>query len=153
MKLDIKTFNKNQFKDFQQNLEIKYCQTPAGLLKISFIEQYIFAVEFINKKLEMQTDVLDNLNLTKLALTGTEFQIRVWQILLQIPEGKTCSYQDIANLMGDKNSSRAVANAIANNKIAYFVPCHRVIRKDGSLGGYKWGIDKKLELLKSEAAI
>ena len=135
MKVDIK----------QKNLEVKYFKTAAGLLKVSLVNNEIIAAVFIE---DIENIELAKLDINKIALNGTEFQIKVWQALCNIPSGKTCSYQDIANLIGDKKASRAVANAIANNKIAYFVPCHRVVCKDGSLGGYRWGIDKKERIIK-----
>jgi O-6-methylguanine DNA methyltransferase len=86
----------------------------------------------------------------RLAPNGTDFQLAVWQCLQQIPLGETRSYQQIANQLGRPNAVRAVANAIAANPIAWFIPCHRVIRSTGELGGYAWGIEKKRQLLAYE---
>ena len=85
-------------------------------------------------------------------LKGTEFQIKVWQEIAKIPYGETKTYKDIAVALGKPNSSRAVANACAKNPYVPEVPCHRVIRSDGSIGGYsgKGGIRQKRLLLKSE---
>ena len=86
-------------------------------------------------------------------LEGTHFQISVWKELLKIPAGQTKTYKDIAIAIGKPNSSRAVANACAQNPYAPEVPCHRVIRSDGSLGGYSadGGIKRKQKLLDLES--
>ena len=86
-------------------------------------------------------------------LEGTEFQIAVWKELLKIPKGKTKTYKEIAVAIGRPKSSRAVANACAQNPYAPEVPCHRVIRSDGSLGGYSadGGIKRKQKLLDIES--
>lgn len=85
-----------------------------------------------------------------LDLAGTAFQWKVWQALLEIPAGKTVSYQQLAKRLGRPRAVRAVASAVAANRAAVVVPCHRVIRSDGSLGGYRWGLPRKEELLASE---
>ncbi|MGO8798218.1 MAG: bifunctional DNA-binding transcriptional regulator/O6-methylguanine-DNA methyltransferase Ada [Roseiarcus sp.] len=86
-----------------------------------------------------------------LDLRGTAFQQRVWQALREIPAGKTASYADIARRIGAPRSARAVAQACAANKIAVAIPCHRVVRNDGALSGYRWGVERKRALLRSEA--
>ena len=83
-------------------------------------------------------------------IRATAFQWRVWQALQRIPCGETRSYSDIANDIGAPTSMRAVANACGRNRLAVVVPCHRVIREDGSLGGYRWGIARKQALLERE---
>lgn len=85
-----------------------------------------------------------------LDLVGTDFQKKVWTELLKIPYGKTISYKDLANNLGDIKAVRAVANANGMNKIALIVPCHRVIGSDGSLVGYAGGLERKTELLSLE---
>jgi AraC family transcriptional regulator of adaptative response/methylated-DNA-[protein]-cysteine methyltransferase len=87
-----------------------------------------------------------------LDVRGTAFQHRVWQALRQIPAGTTASYSDIANRIGMPKAVRAVAAACAANNIAVAIPCHRVVRSDGALSGYRWGIDRKRELLKRESS-
>ena len=86
-----------------------------------------------------------------LDICATAFQWRVWQALQRIPRGQTRSYSQIAAQIGAPRSVRAVANACARNRLAIIVPCHRVIREDGSLGGYRWGIERKRALLAREA--
>lgn len=85
-----------------------------------------------------------------LHLTGTEFQLQVWDALREIPYGSTVSYRDIADRIGRRKSVRAVANAIGANPIAIIIPCHRVIGSDGSLTGYAGGIEIKRRLLALE---
>lgn len=87
-----------------------------------------------------------------LDVRGTAFQARVWEALRQIPAGTTRSYTQVAGSIGTPTAVRAVANACGANPVALVVPCHRVIRTDGSLGGYRWGIEVKAELLRREAA-
>ncbi len=87
-----------------------------------------------------------------LDLQGTEFQRLVWAALAQIPRGETRTYTDVALAVGRPTAVRAVAGACAANRVAVLVPCHRVIREDGGLGGYKWGLKRKQDLLRREAA-
>jgi AraC family transcriptional regulator, regulatory protein of adaptative response / methylated-DNA-[protein]-cysteine methyltransferase len=86
-----------------------------------------------------------------LDIQGTAFQHRVWQALRDIPAGTTVSYSEIAERIGMPKAVRAVASAISSNKIAVAIPCHRVIRSDGSLCGYRWGVERKRELIAREA--
>lgn len=89
-------------------------------------------------------------DLPRLSLQGTPFQIRVWEELRKLHSEEIVSYSEIARRIGHPKAVRAVANAIGANPISIFIPCHRVIRSDGSLGGYRWGADKKLILLTTE---
>lgn len=84
-------------------------------------------------------------------LIGTAFQKRVWDALMKIPPGETRSYAELAADLGAPKAARAVASACAHNRVAIVVPCHRVIRGDGSLGGYRWGLPLKRRLLEREA--
>lgn len=83
---------------------------------------------------------------------GTPFQRKVWQALRKIPAGKTASYAEIARKVGSPKSVRAVAQACAANALAVAIPCHRVVRSDGSLSGYRWGVERKRRLLDLEAS-
>jgi AraC family transcriptional regulator of adaptative response/methylated-DNA-[protein]-cysteine methyltransferase len=85
-----------------------------------------------------------------LDIRGTAFQRRVWQALRRIPVGKTISYAALAQRIGQPSAVRAVARACASNPLALAVPCHRVVRTDGSLSGYRWGVERKRELLERE---
>ncbi|MGB7157328.1 MAG: bifunctional DNA-binding transcriptional regulator/O6-methylguanine-DNA methyltransferase Ada [Tepidisphaeraceae bacterium] len=85
-----------------------------------------------------------------LDVQGTAFQQRVWQALCEIPCGTTTSYSQLAAALGEPNATRAVAHACATNSLAVAIPCHRVVRTDGSLSGYRWGIERKARLLEIE---
>jgi len=87
-----------------------------------------------------------------LDLQGSAFQQQVWMALRDIPAGSTISYRNLAGRIGRPKAVRAVATACAANPVAVIVPCHRVIRSDGNLGGYHWGIERKRALLDREAA-
>ena len=89
----------------------------------------------------------------KLDLHGTDFQKKVWKELLKIPPGKTISYKQLAERIGSPKAVRAVANACGANKIAVIIPCHRVIRSSGDIGGYSSGVWRKDILLKKEKAL
>lgn len=86
----------------------------------------------------------------ELLVGGTSLQVDVWQALLGIPEGTVCSYADIAERVGRPKATRAVGTAIGANPIAWLIPCHRVVRSDGGLGGYRWGIERKKACLDFE---
>ena len=88
-----------------------------------------------------------------LDLIGTAFQKKVWDALMKIPAGETRSYAALAAQLGAPQAARAVAGACAHNRVAVVVPCHRVIRGDGSLGGYRWGLPLKSRLLQRECAV
>ena len=85
-------------------------------------------------------------------LRGSAFQLKVWEALLKIPEGRLVSYDQIAEAIGQPTASRAVGTAIGSNPVGYLIPCHRVIKKTGLFGGYRWGADRKQAMLGWEAA-
>ncbi len=87
-----------------------------------------------------------------LLVQGSNFQVKVWESLLQIPTGMAFSYQQVANSIDMPTGSRAVANAIAKNPIGYLIPCHRVIRSTGVISGYRWGVERKQALIAWESA-
>ena len=87
-----------------------------------------------------------------LDLQATAFQRRVWKELQQIPHGRTRTYSQVARSLGKPKAVRAVARACAANPVSIVVPCHRVIREDGALAGYRWGLSRKEQLLAQERA-
>lgn len=103
------------------------------------VSQVIGLVEAPGRGLDLLLDV-----------RGTAFQHRVWQALREIPAGSTASYGEIAGRIGSPKSARAVAQACAANPLAVAIPCHRVIRNDGTLSGYRWGTERKRALLQRE---
>jgi AraC family transcriptional regulator of adaptative response/methylated-DNA-[protein]-cysteine methyltransferase len=88
--------------------------------------------------------------LPPLDVAATAFQWRVWNALTRIPSGTTKSYGELAAELGVPKAARAIGNACGNNRLALIVPCHRIVREDGSLGGWRWGVERKRELLASE---
>lgn len=86
-----------------------------------------------------------------LLVRGTNFQVKVWRALLQIPVGTVATYEDIASAIGQPSAVRAVGTAIGRNPVAFLIPCHRVIRTTGALGGYRWGLPRKRAMLAWES--
>jgi AraC family transcriptional regulator, regulatory protein of adaptative response / methylated-DNA-[protein]-cysteine methyltransferase len=84
-------------------------------------------------------------------LDGTAFQVAVWDALLSIPPGSTTTYAALAQTIGRPSAVRACANAVGDNPISWLFPCHRVVRMDGTLGGYRWGVEMKTNMLAAEA--
>ncbi|MBP6596628.1 MAG: methylated-DNA--[protein]-cysteine S-methyltransferase [Arenimonas sp.] len=109
--------------------------------------------EFLAPRLRAVADALAQKHASvPVELIGTAFQQRVWQALMRIPAGETRSYAELAVTLDAPKAARAVARACASNRVAVLVPCHRVIRGDGSLGGYRWGLPRKQALLAAEAS-
>jgi AraC family transcriptional regulator of adaptative response/methylated-DNA-[protein]-cysteine methyltransferase len=104
------------------------------------------AVGAIVEQLEGRASAID----LPLDVQATAFQLRVWNALRQIPYGETRTYAEVAAAIGKPEAVRAVASACARNRVALVVPCHRVVRGDGGRGGYRWGVDRKEQLLKKE---
>lgn len=150
-----------------------YYQSPVGTLKIIGTETYISEVTFYDASTKRSThnknlppmlincieQLIQYFNEERrifelpLAQTGTPFQQDIWNLLMQIPFGKTISYLDLAKKTGDAKATRAVANANGKNNIAIIVPCHRVIGSDRSLTGYAGGLWRKQWLLEHEAKV
>ena len=99
-------------------------------------------VEHVDRKGAMPALPLD--------IRATAFQWRVWRALQQIPLGETRSYTEVAEAIGSPSAARAVASACASNRVALVIPCHRVVRSDGSVSGYRWGPERKRQLLHQE---
>lgn len=148
---------------------VAYTDSPVGNLVIRSQNDFITSVQFFKneKEAEILTPVIERclVELSEyfkgtrkfftvpLAPEGTLFQKKVWDVLLEIPYGKTISYSKQALHVGDLKSIRAVALANGQNPIAIIIPCHRVIGKDGSLVGYGGGLDNKIWLLRHEGAV
>lgn len=104
-----------------------------------YLEAILANLEGTNKTLDLPLD-----------FQATAFQMRVWDILRKIPYGETVSYQQVAETLGNKNAVRAVATACASNRVALVIPCHRVVGKSGNLSGYRWGVERKKQILENE---
>ena len=100
----------------------------------------------------LATDAIFSGERLPLHVRGTNFQVQVWSALLAIEPGRVASYEDVARGLGRPEATRAVAGAVARNRIGWVIPCHRVIRKMGAAGGYRWGTARKLAMLTWEAA-
>ncbi len=87
-----------------------------------------------------------------LFVKGTEFQVKVWRTLLQIPVGETITYGQLAGMIGNPNAARSIGSAVGKNPVAFLIPCHRVVCADGSVGGYRWGVALKRDILAWEGA-
>lgn len=107
--------------------------------------------ELIFNTTRQHNDAAQNKASLSLLVKGTPFQLKVWEALLQIPVGSRASYKQLAELVGKPSASRAVGSAVGKNPVAVLIPCHRVIREDGMLGGYRWGLERKLALLGCES--
>jgi AraC family transcriptional regulator, regulatory protein of adaptative response / methylated-DNA-[protein]-cysteine methyltransferase len=159
MDLIVNMFSNDAFRDYIQRntISYRYYQTVAGKMQVLITDRGIYEASFVDNQAVLSKDqnyyLKQDGDITKLLLVGTPFQLKVWQAVLQIPVGQTASYQDIAHFIGYPRSWRAVANALAHNKVAYFIPCHRVIRKSGELANYKWGSERKMALLASEGCL
>lgn len=151
------------------NIETTYYQSPVGILEIKANTNGIQSIYFVEEQGEPTATITLN-ELQKcvtqldeyfagtrkefqlqLAPSGTEFQERVWNELLQVPFGKTRSYLEQSKKLGDVKAIRAVASANGKNPISIIIPCHRIIGSDGSLTGYAGGIWRKKWLLEHES--
>jgi methylated-DNA-[protein]-cysteine S-methyltransferase len=132
---------------------------PDGLMSVKFCQEKIVPIkanrhtnETCKQLIEYFAGKRSEFDLT-LNAKGTTFQQQVWQQLLMIPTGKTCTYADIARNINNPKAVRAVGSANGRNPIAIIVPCHRVIGSNGSLTGYAWGVEIKAQLLSLEQTI
>ncbi|HBS47631.1 TPA: hypothetical protein DEO28_04700 [Candidatus Dependentiae bacterium] len=116
-----------------------------------FIEDSSLATKTINKYFNSKQ--ISKIDLSNLFLSGTPFMVKVWEHLVTIPFGQMQSYSDVAKSIGKPTATRAVASAVAKNKISFFIPCHRVIQSSGKLGKYRWGSERKPAILQWERQI
>lgn len=143
--------------------------TPKGVCYMAFYRDEIEAlkelkISFPNANFQLQKDDFQEKALTvfsqdwthlseiKLHLKGTDFQLKVWETLLNIPFGTLSSYQEVAQKIDNPKATRAVGSAIAKNPVAYLIPCHRVIRSTGNFNQYRWGISRKKAMVGWECA-
>lgn len=128
-------------------------QSPFGPCAIGVNDEGIYELCFLDEVAEklLPTHPLFEGADIPFSLKGTPFQIKVWEALLQIPRGETRTYADIARAVGSPKAVRAVGSACGKNKIAFLIPCHRVVASDGKLGGYRWGLERKKAMLAWEA--
>ena len=89
----------------------------------------------------------------RLLVKGTNFQVNVWRALLRVPEGSLISYKQLAHMTGNPSAVRATASAVGANPVSYLIPCHRILRSSGELGGYHWGIERKRALIAWDSAL
>ena len=152
-----------------------YAQTPFGLIRVVTTEKGVAMLDFVEVAGELQPEatpisqarflrddaVADDVarrafsgpgNPMNLHVYGTNFQIRVWNALLDLTPGERASYQELAESIGKPKAARAVGNAMAVNPVGVLIPCHRVIAASGQIGNYKWGSARKRALLAWEAA-
>lgn len=111
------------------------------------------AVAGVATRIFRALEIRDPASLVPLSLLvrGTNFQVKVWNALLRIPVGTVATYEDIARSVGTPSAVRAVGTAVGHNPVAFLIPCHRVIRSTGALGGYRWGLERKRAMLAWEA--
>ncbi|WP_236657557.1 bifunctional DNA-binding transcriptional regulator/O6-methylguanine-DNA methyltransferase Ada [Acidisarcina polymorpha] len=132
--------------DLSESLRQEYPRATIKAMLKPYSTQFIAWVEALSGYLEGEKAI----GAMPIALHGTAFQVKVWRYLQTIPSGSVQSYSEVAEAIGKPKAARAVASACAANRIALVVPCHRVIRGDGSLGGYRWGLERKRALLDAE---
>ncbi|HEX4168356.1 MAG TPA: methylated-DNA--[protein]-cysteine S-methyltransferase [Bryobacteraceae bacterium] len=132
------------------NLRKEFSAAELVRLNKPFPEQFNLWIEALNRYLAGQSTSLEELPLD---VRGTAFQWRVWRFLQTIPAGAVRSYAEVAEAIGKPGAARAVGHACATNPVALVVPCHRVLRGDGQLGGYRWGLQRKRKLLEHERAV
>lgn len=179
--INIEGMTPAEYKNGGLNLRICYsfAESPFGSLIIASTGKGIchmafeededtalnrLAAQFPKAVFQRKTDLLQQnalsvfqnnwsrLNEIKLHLKGSDFQLKVWESLLKIPMGKLSTYGNIAEKIGHPNASRAVGTAIGSNPVAFLIPCHRVIRSSGTLGGYMWGTTRKTAIIGWEGA-
>ncbi len=144
----------------------RVCESPLGICHLSFSEEHdnSMILEEIRRDWPEAAIRADHDRARKLVdsifkrspppallVRGTPFQLAVWRALLDIPAGGTASYGKLAASLGHPGASRAVGTAVGANRIAWLIPCHRVLRGDGSIGGYRWGTERKRAMLAWEA--
>ena len=178
--VNIEGMTPGEYKNGGENLSINYsfvespfgdiivAATPKGICHMAFTDNAIdgfdiLKTKFPNARYTQMVDTIQQnaififtqdwskLGEIKLHLKGTDFQLKVWETLLKIPMGSLTTYGEIASKLNNPNASRAVGTAIGDNPVAFLIPCHRVIRSSGELGGYHWGLTRKTAIIGWEA--
>ncbi len=179
--INIEGMTPGEYKNGGENLSINYsfaqtnfgnllvASTSKGICHMAFSDEEKSAVEALKKRFpgaryqqlldKLQQNALllfnedwDHLNMIKLHLKGTEFQLKVWETLLKIPSGRLTTYGAVAETINSPKAFRAVGSAIGQNPVAFLIPCHRVIQSSGIFGGYMWGAERKAAIIGWEAA-
>lgn len=179
--VNIEGMTPGEFKNQGQSLDIRchFSESPFGDILIASTGRGICNLSFVKERDESMRELKERWPMAritegedkhirnlddrfgrgwrdpdeiKLHIRGTEFQLKVWEALLKIPVGQLVAYSDVAQAIDNPNASRAVGTALANNPIAYLIPCHRVIRKVGDIGNYRWGGTRKTAIIGWEAA-
>ncbi|MDO5981600.1 bifunctional helix-turn-helix domain-containing protein/methylated-DNA--[protein]-cysteine S-methyltransferase [Flavivirga spongiicola] len=179
--INIEGMTPGEFKKGGENLHINYsfaespfgnimvASTSKGICHMAFFEDKSKALSKLNNRFpnanyNQVVDVAQQnalfifqndwskLNQIKLHLNGTPFQLKVWETLLKIPMGNLSTYGSIAKMIDKPKASRAIGTAIGNNPVAFIIPCHRVIKSTGDIGGYMWGNTRKSAIIGWEAA-
>jgi len=132
--------------ELEQRLRAEYPKAEIAPMGAPEHPDFAIWVAAMRKRIEGERDD----GTLPLDIRATAFQVRVWKHLLTIPYGEVRSYREIARAIGEPRAARAVANACASNRAAVVIPCHRVIRESGDLGGYRWGLERKRALLDYE---
>lgn len=132
------------FTDTGENLlETLAQQYPKAVLKAAYLPEHLLAAGWISGNLPPKTVALH--------LSGSPFQLQVWQALLEVPAGQTTTYGQLATRLGlSATAARAVGTAVGQNAIAVLIPCHRVVGSTGKLTGFRWGVERKKQLLLAE---
>ncbi len=179
--VSIEGMTPGEFKRGGENLTINYCfaESPFGNMIVASTEKGVCHMFFEEDESRALSDLMQRfpnaqynqvvdkfqqdalfvfqhdwkqLDQIKLHLKATEFQLKVWEALLTVPEGRLTTYSNVAEQIGHSKASRAVGTAIGSNPVAFLIPCHRVIQTSGNLGGYMWGNTRKSAIIAWEAA-
>lgn len=179
--VNIEAMTPGQYKNGGETLTINYsfahspfgeiliASTPRGICHLSFIDNQVMALNYLKETLPnasythndnqfhqnallIFTNDGSKLDDIQLHLKGTDFQLKVWQCLLNIPLAKLTTYGYLAKEIQQAGASRAIGNAVGKNPVAYLIPCHRVIQASGAIGGYRWGADRKSAMIAWEAS-
>lgn len=175
----LEDYKKGRFNEMRVNYhyydtqfgKVLVITNPFGVMCVAFCDEkengetfarssaIVSTAECYDQEDELQHRVIDFLSGKKssekivLYLAGTDFQMRVWEELLKIPVGSLKTYKEVATALNIEKGVRAVGSAIGRNPIAFLIPCHRVIRSDGGLGGYRWGLERKKRIIDWEQSL